>query len=303
MEQFSTDNFRYIGNNRLRNFTEQDQIPLNKSGSAFTPWFLFFLTVFSTIIAGALQQNLNPFHPLTNMLYGIPFSFTLLLILGIHESGHYFMCKVHGIPSTVPYFIPIPNILGTLGAFIKIKGIIPNRRALLDIGMAGPLAGFVVALPATVIGFILSTPAPVFYPDTVTFGDSLLVKGLSLIVFPNLPDGFEIILHPVGFAGYIGLLVTALNLLPVSQLDGGHIASALFGEKQWHIAKYFMMFLFALGFLWKGWWIWLLILTIMGYRHPVIRSDARPLGKNRRYLAWATIIIFFLTFVPIPFIV
>ena len=211
------------------------------------------------------------------------------------------MCKAHGIPSTVPYFIPMPNLLGTLGAFIKIKGIIPNKRVLLDIGMAGPLAGFVLALPATIIGFILSTPVPIYHPTGFNLGNNLLGIILKWIVFPDLPQGFEIMLHPVGFAGYIGLLVTALNLMPVSQLDGGHIASAVLGKKQWDIAKYFLAILFLLGFFWEGWWIWMFLLVIMGYRHPVFEHDARPLGPVRSKLAWLTLIIFVMTFVPIPF--
>ncbi len=266
-----------------------------------TPWILFGVTFISTIFAGTIQQGLNPFaHPF-NFLYGIPFSVTLLTILGVHEAGHYVMCKIHKVPATVPYFIPMPNLLGTLGAFIKIKGVIPTRRALLDIGMAGPLAGFCIALPAMILGLFLSTPIPQFHPGTLEMGDSILSWILQKLIFPGLPHGFTIALHPIGFAGFIGLLVTALNLLPISQLDGGHIASALFGEKQWKIARIFLFVLVFLGFFWRGWWIWLFLLLFMGYRHPVIRHDARALGPTRTKLAWAAIIIFFLTFVPVPF--
>jgi membrane-associated protease RseP (regulator of RpoE activity) len=268
------------------------------------PWILFFATVITTIIAGSLQQGLNPLASVSNFLYGIPFSFTLLLILGVHELGHYAMCKIHGVPSTVPYFIPlpVPSILGTMGAFIKIKGRIPNRRALLDIGMAGPLAGFVIALPATIVGYILSKPEASFNPEGLHRGYSLLTWLIEKAVFPSLPEGFSIpMLHPIGFAGYIGLFVTMMNLLPVGQLDGGHIASAMFNEKQWKIGKYFLFILFLLGFFWQGWWFWGVLLMFMGFRHPVIQYDARPLGERRSKLAFLTIIIFFLTFTPIPF--
>lgn len=264
-------------------------------------WVLLLVTVITTILAGTLQQGLNPFDKPLNFLYGIPFSFTLLLILGIHEFGHFIMCKLHNVPATVPYFIPMPNMLGTMGAFIKIKGTIPNRRALLDIGMSGPLAGFAIALPATIIGLILSTPVPNFNQDGMQMGSSLLTFLLVKLIFPSLPDGFNIILHPVGFAGMIGLLVTSLNLLPVGQLDGGHIASALFGAKQWKISKIFMILLIPLGMIWQGWWFWIALLILMGYRHPVLQEDARSLGVVRRKLAWLTIAIFVATFVPVPF--
>jgi len=290
-----------LTSDRWREFYTQKEPEKKPLQSNRVPWLLFSLTLISTIFAGTMQQGLNPFANFTNFLYGIPFSFTLLLILGFHESGHYFLCKVHNVPATVPYFIPMPNILGTLGAFIKIKGIIPNRRALLDIGMAGPLAGFVLALPATIIGLMLSKPVPHFHEDGMTLGYSLLSWMLERIIFPDLPAGFEVALHPVAFAGYIGLLVTALNLLPVSQLDGGHIASALFGRRQWTLAKQFLGVLFVLGFFWRGWWLWMFLLVIMGYRHPIIRHDAAGLGENRRKLAWLTVIIFLLTFVPVPF--
>ncbi len=275
--------------------------PQQRKERKWIPWLLFGLTVLTTLWAGAAQQGVNIFaHPL-NFRYGIAFSFTLLLILGVHEAGHYYLCKVHGIPATPPYFIPMPNLLGTMGAFIKIKGVISSRRALLDIGMAGPLAGFVLALPATIIGYTLSKPVPIFHSEGLTLGNSGLTLLLEKIIFPGLPDGFTIILHPVGFAGYIGLLVTAINLLPVGQLDGGHIASALFGRRQWDIGKLFLFFLVPMGFLWTGWWFWLTLLLVFGYKHPVLQHDARSLGSIRRKLAWTAIIIFFLTFVPIPF--
>jgi membrane-associated protease RseP (regulator of RpoE activity) len=268
------------------------------------PWLLFFATVITTVFAGTLQQGLDPFERPSNILYGIPFSFTLLLILGIHELGHYSMCRIHNVPATVPYFIPLPlpSLLGTMGAFIKIKGAIPNRRALLDIGMAGPLSGFFIALPATFIGFLLSEPIAFFDPHGLNLGYSIITWLIEKMTFPFLPEGFGIYnLHPIGFAGYIGLFVTTMNLLPVGQLDGGHIASALFGEKQWKIAKNFLFILLLLGFAWQGWWFWAMLLIIMGFRHPVIRNDAGALGPRRTKLAYLTIAVFLLTFTPVPF--
>ncbi len=273
----------------------------NRVPIPLTAWLLFGLTVVSTVLAGALQQRVDLTENPSHIIYGIPFSFTLLLILGVHEFGHWIMCKLHNVPATVPYFIPMPNLLGTMGAFIRIKGAIPTRRALLDIGMAGPIAGFIIALPATVIGLLLSTPTPVFQPEGMQMGTSILTLLLVTLIFPSLPDGFTIILHPIGFAGIIGLLITSLNLLPIGQLDGGHIASALFGRRQWNIARVFLFLLAPLGLLWEGWWFWLALLLLMGFRHPVIQDDARSLGSIRRKLAWFTIAVFLLTFVPMPF--
>ncbi len=267
------------------------------------PVILFVITIATTIWAGVEQQGISIFDSLLNIQYGIGFSMTLLLILGIHEFGHYFFCKRYHIPATVPYFIPMPNILGTLGAFIRIKGMIPHRRALLDIGMAGPLAGFMLAFPATVIGYLLSEPIPVLKPQGISLGNSILTWCIQSAIFPNLPDQFSILLHPIGFAGYIGLLVTAINLIPLGQLDGGHIASALFGIKQWNIAIIGMTGLFFMGFYWSGWWFWFVLLLLMGFRHPVIAGDAASLGTIRTRFAWLTIVIFVLTFVPTPFII
>lgn len=266
------------------------------------PVLLFVITVFSTLWAGCLQLGINIFKEPWLFYKGLPFSLTLLLILGIHELGHYTLCRIHGIPATVPYFIPMPNFLGTMGAFIRIKQTITRRAALLDVGMAGPLAGFVIALPATIIGYFLSSdPVPAPSGGGLILGQSLLTWFLELLIFPEAPEGFTFMLHPVAFAGYIGLFVTAMNLLPVGQLDGSHIISAMFGKLQWRIAKFCLAGLFIFGIFWSGWWFWAFLLVIFGIKHAVIRYDARPLGQTRRLLAWITIVIFIITFVPVPF--
>jgi membrane-associated protease RseP (regulator of RpoE activity) len=272
-----------------------------KTKKIWTPIILFAITVLSTIWAGCLHQGVNVFAEPWNFYKGLPFAITLLLILGVHESGHYVMCKIHLVPATVPYFIPMPNFLGTMGAFIRIKGTISNRRALLDIGMAGPLAGFVIALPATIIGYHLSESGPTPAGEGLILGRSLLTWFLESSFLQAPGPGYSIMLHPIGFAGYIGLFVTAMNLLPVGQLDGSHVVTALLGAKQHTIAKITLFLLFVIGIYWQGWWLWAFLLLMTGIRHPVIRYDARAMGRTRKTLAWITIVIFFLTFVPIPF--
>ncbi len=267
----------------------------------YTPLLLFVLTVISTVWAGSIHQGVNIFTEPLLFYKGLPFALTLLLILGVHESGHYFMCKLHSIPSTVPYFIPMPNILGTMGAFIRIKGVISNRRALLDIGMAGPLAGFVIALPATIIGYRLSEAVPITPGEGIMLGRSVLTWMLEKLFMQTPPPGYSLTLHPIGFAGYIGLFVTAMNLLPVGQLDGSHIVSALLGRKQHQIASVTVILLILFGALWPGWWLWAFLLILTGTKHQVIRHDARALGNKRRILAWITMFILIITFVPIPF--
>ncbi|MBN1880069.1 site-2 protease family protein [bacterium] len=272
-----------------------------RSSQRLLPILLFAATVFSTVWAGCLHAGVDVFQNPLLFYKGLPFAFTLLLILGVHESGHYFMCRIHGIPSTVPYFIPMPNFLGTMGAFIRIKAPITTRRALLDIGMAGPLAGFMIALPATIIGFRLSGVEPVSYEESILLGQSILTWLIENVTMNPPPPGYTIALHPIGFAGYIGLFVTAMNLLPVGQLDGSHVISAMFGAKQAHIARITVIVLMFLGFYWQGWWIWGILLVALGLKHPVIRVDARPPSGWRTALAWLTIIIFIVTFIPVPF--
>jgi membrane-associated protease RseP (regulator of RpoE activity) len=275
------------------------QPPIKKRN--YTALFLFLLTVFSTVWAGSIHRGVNIFTEPLMFYKGLPFAFTLLLILGIHESGHYFTCKVHNIPATVPYFIPMPNILGTMGAFIRIKGVISNRRVLLDIGMAGPLAGFVIALPATIIGYRLSGIEQAPTGEGLMLGRSILTWILEMLFIQTLPSGYSIALHPIGFAGYIGLFVTAMNLLPVGQLDGSHIVSALLGQKQHVIARVTVVLLLLFGVFWPGWWLWAFLLLMTGMKHQIIRHDAHVLGPKRRVLAWLTMFILIITFVPIPF--
>jgi membrane-associated protease RseP (regulator of RpoE activity) len=267
---------------------------------------LFLTTVATTIIAGALQQGVNPFATPWLLYKGIPFSFTLLLILGTHEMGHYLVSRRHLLDVTLPYFIPAPPfpfIVGTFGAFIRIRSPIQDKRALLDVGCAGPLTGVIVAVPIIIAGLKLSTVK--FLPQAgegLILGEPLLFQFLSWLTLGPLPEHYHVILHPVAFAGWIGLLVTALNLIPVGQLDGGHVAYALFPEYHRYISLACLAGLVVCGLLlWQGWLMWALLLFLLGFRHPPPYLDWVPLDRRRRILGIITIVVLVLTFTPTPF--
>jgi membrane-associated protease RseP (regulator of RpoE activity) len=263
---------------------------------------LFFLTLLTTIFAGALQEGVNPFETPGQIYRGIPFSFSLMGILLAHEFGHYLAAKKHGLNVTLPYFIPAPPIIGTFGAFIKMRSPVRDRRMLMDVGAAGPLVGVVVAIPLLIAGLRLSEVKFIGGETGLNLGSSLLLSLLSRIVVGPLPEGYDIVIHPVGFAGWIGLLVTALNLLPLGQLDGGHVGYALFGEWQNRISKFVYGGLIVLGVLgWQGWLVWAVLLWFLGIRHPVPTDWWVPLDRKRKIIGWVTVGVFILTFIPVPF--
>lgn len=268
---------------------------------------LLLATVVTTIIAGALQQGVNPLETPELLYKGIPFSFTLLLILGAHEMGHYLVSRRHHLDVTLPYFIPappIPFIIGTFGAFIRIRSPIRDKRALLDVGCSGPLIGVLVSIPVILIGLKLSTVTVMGGSgETLTLGEPLLFKLLSWLALGSLTPEQNVILHPVAFAGWIGLLVTALNLLPVGQLDGGHVAYALFPEYHRYISLGVLGLLVVCGVLfWQGWLMWAVLLAFLGWRHPPPYLFWVPLDRRRRVLGIITIVVFGLTFSPAPFV-
>jgi membrane-associated protease RseP (regulator of RpoE activity) len=269
---------------------------------------LLLATVVTTVIAGALQQGVNPLETPRLLYTGIPFSFTLLLILGAHEMGHYLVSRRHRLDVTLPYFIPappIPFIIGTFGAFIRIRSPIRDKRALLDVGCSGPLIGVLVAIPVILIGLKLSTVTVIGGGEaTVTLGEPLLFKLLSRLALGPLTPEENVILHPVAFAGWIGLLVTALNLIPVGQLDGGHVAYALFPEYHRHISLGVLGLLVVCGVVfWQGWLMWAVVLAFLGWRHPPPYEFWVPLDRRRRVLGLITIVVFGLTFSPAPFVI
>jgi membrane-associated protease RseP (regulator of RpoE activity) len=232
-----------------------------------------------------------------------------MTILLAHEMGHYLMSRRYGIPATLPYFIPLPlrfeyyPSFGTLGAIIKMKGIIINKKALFDIGIAGPLSGFIIAIPFIIFGIKMSsiqlvTKEMVF----LQLGDPLLFKILQGFLIGDIPDGYDLVLHPLAYAGWVGLFVTALNLLPVGQLDGGHIIYAVFGDKSKWIFAVSIALLAALTIFYNpGWLMLVILLLIFGMRHPEPFDMETELDGKRKLLALVILLIFLLSFTPSPF--
>lgn len=265
------------------------------------PLLLFILTFLTTLIAGALQQGYVPWENWQYLLKGLPFSLSLLLILGLHEFGHYIVSKKSGVASTLPYFIPAPNpLLGTLGAFIRIKSPITDRKALISIGAAGPMLGFIASIPVTIIGLRMSKIAE-YKEGLITLGNPLIFNLLSRLVLGKISEHTAVLLHPVAFAGWIGFFVTSLNLLPVGQLDGGHVLFGVFGKRAHSlISRIITLALIPLGFLWAGWWMWGILLLILGTRHPDPLYSEQRLSSQYYILSITVLIIFIFSFTPVP---
>jgi len=264
---------------------------------------LFIITFLTTLAAGALQKGINILQEPQRIIEGFPFAVTLMTILLIHELSHYLAAKKHHTIATLPYFIPAPTFFGTFGAFIKMKSPIVTRRALIDIGASGPLAGFAVSVFACIAGLSMSTVVTISTSEGVlTLGDSLLFSCLSRVILGITPDNAEILLHPVAFAGWIGLFVTSLNLIPVGQLDGGHIAFALFGDKHKNVSIVLIVILVVMGiFFWEGWAFWAGLMLLLGIKHPPVLYWELPLDRRRKTIGFIALIIFIITFVPSPF--
>jgi membrane-associated protease RseP (regulator of RpoE activity) len=256
----------------------------------------------TTVLAGALQEGVNPVTNPGQIPKGFPFALALMGILLAHELGHYLVARRHGVDVTLPYFIPAPSFIGTFGAFIKMRSPARDPKMLLDIGAAGPLVGVVVSIPLVALGLSLSEVKQIEGQVGTSLGDSILLWLISRVVVGPIPPGYDVVIHPVGFAGWIGLLVTSLNLLPVGQLDGGHVVYALLGERQNRVSKFVFVGLLALGVLgWEGWLVWGVLLLIMGFRHPPPVEWWIPLDRKRKIIGWVTMAVFFLTFIPVPF--
>ncbi|MEW6269155.1 MAG: site-2 protease family protein [Thermodesulfobacteriota bacterium] len=281
-------------------------VPERRIGSSTTVHVLLFvLTFLTTTMAGALHEGIDPVTDPWGLVEGLPFSTTLMLILLCHELGHYSFAAFHRVPATLPYFIPGPPFLvGTFGAFIRMQGMPRTRRALFDVGAAGPWAGFVVAVPAVVLGLGWSEVRPLEtdFVGGLSLGNSLLFSTLSRWVLGVHPDDATILLHPVALAGWFGIFVTFLNLLPVGQLDGGHVVYALFGRGHRMIARLFFVVVLGMGFLgWQGWFVWALLLGfVLRVDHPDTADRDTPLDPFRKLAAWATIGVFVATFMPVP---
>jgi len=303
---------------------------------------MFGLTVLSVIFAGALFAYNGPTPSTSGELLssilgslgpGLAFAVSLLAILLAHEFGHYLAGRYHNTYVTLPYFIPFPfSPFGTMGAFIQLKEPPRNRRVLLDIGIAGPLAGLVVAIPVLLIGLSLSRVEPI----NVLHGQGFMLEGNSIIylmakymVFGRwLPEpvnfgglspmlywlkyfftgqplpigGLDVMIHPVAWAGWAGLLVTALNLIPAGQLDGGHVLYVLLGKRVQALLPFILAGLVALGFVWSGWWLWAALVFLLGRFHAEPLDQITTLDPVRRAIAWFGIVLFILVFIPVPLI-
>jgi membrane-associated protease RseP (regulator of RpoE activity) len=278
---------------------------------------LLLLTLIATSLGGAALTGAYGVWYLPTFAQvraGLPFSLPLLAILLAHESGHYVIARSYRVNASPPFFIPFPpqwNILGTLGAFIRLRSPIFDRQTLFDIGIAGPLAGIAVAIPVLLIGLMLSTVEPsgpshllahqyiIFGGEHFFLGDSLLFAVCRAVL--GIHESVH--LHAMAAAGWVGLLVTSLNLLPLAQLDGGHITFALFGRMQIWVARVFWLALIPLGLLWYGWWLWAVLALVIGrgrLGHPAVITPERPLDPTRRAIGWLGVALFVLTFIPLP---
>ena len=233
---------------------------------------------------------------------GIAFSIPALTILLCHELGHYVACRLYRIPATLPYFLPFPLTVGTFGAFIRIKAPIRSKRQLFDVGIAGPIAGFVALLPFLFYGIAKSTPgAPAHAAGTLMLpGHCLAIELVSRLYHGPLAPGMLLNLHPTALAAWLGLLATAINLLPLGQLDGGHILYAATGRFQRRVAIPAWLVLAGLGLYWPGWWLWCVIVLVIGFFHPPVQDEDVPLNAGRRALAWLALAMLILCFMPVP---
>ncbi len=237
---------------------------------------------------------------------GLWYSLTILTILGAHEMGHYLACRYYRVDASLPYFLPLPTTLtGTLGAFIRIRARIATKRELFDIGVAGPIAGFVLAVPAMFIGIALSRVVRL-PPNFVGFelGEPLLFKGVSYLIWGHVPDGYSLNLHPMAFAAWFGLLATALNLFPIGQLDGGHISYAVLGRRSTFITLGTIAIAIVLTFFSLSWMVWTVLMIVMlfvfGPRHPTTIDEHVPLDRTRLIIAAVAALIFIACFTPAP---
>lgn len=362
-----TYSYRYRGRLRGDSETAYDQLASSLRPRGFTPLFrneggqhvillmqgtinpqpsnplvnlvMFLLTLASVILAGALYAGAGEGPAGLQgvgawLLGGLPFAGALLAILLAHEFGHYLAGRYHKVHVTLPYFIPLPffSPFGTMGAFIQLKEPPKNKRILLDIGIAGPLAGLVVAIPVLLLGLSLSElntldVAPgmglqlegnsILYlflkwvifgqllPNPISFGDLGPVAYWLRYFFTGQPvplGGIDVLLHPVAMAGWAGLLVTALNLIPAGQFDGGHLIYVLLGSNARKLWPFIMVALLGLGFIWPGWWLWAALIFLLGRVNAEPLDQITPLNPRRRLIAFAGLVIFILVFMPVPMV-
>ena len=278
---------------------------------------LFTLTVASTTLVGAghYASFLGDFSGARDLpmpfpllfLRGFWYSATILAILGCHELGHYFACRYYDVDASLPFFIPVPFLLtGTMGAFIRIREPIPSKRMLFDIGIAGPIAGFVVAVPALFIGLAMShvVRLPADTSSLAELGEPMLFKLASWLLWGTQPDGYSLNMHPMAFAAWFGMLATALNLFPIGQLDGGHISYSVLGQRSIYVTFGTVGIVAGLTFFASTWIFFTVLLiamlAIFGPKHPRVFDEEVPLDRTRVRLALFAVAMFVLCFTPAP---
>ncbi len=281
---------------------------------------LLLLTIVTTTLAGADHWVSFTFDPhalpislsIGLLLKGLWYSAAILAILGCHELGHYAACRYYDVDASLPYFLPVPlPLTGTLGAFIRIREPIPSKRMLFDIGIAGPIAGFLVAMPLLFAGMAMSRVSPELDvtqlpPDVFVYstGEPLLYKLAVKMFWGSPPPGYEVSMHPVAFAGWFGLLATALNLFPIGQLDGGHISYAVLGRRSTYVTFAMLAAAVLLSYFYASWRVWtglmIAMLAMFGPRHPRTVDEHVPLDRTRLLLAICALVMFILCFSPAP---
>jgi hypothetical protein len=265
---------------------------------------LFIATLITMFFSPAiLSWSFDYFRHPGAIAAQVEFTIALMAILLFHEFGHYLAGRRRGVLMSLPYFLPAPNMIGTFGAVIKSRSPFTNRRDLIEVGATGPIAGFIVSIIALSIGLYNSTIVPIGAEGGFQLGDSLLLRGLAYLLIGPLPEGYDFMLAPAAFAGWVGLLVTMINLLPLGQLDGGHIIYGLFGKFQHYVGQVFLIAVIILGFWWPGWWIFGALAFLFGLKHPPTFNDYIKPSRTARLLGYAAIIIFIVSFVPVPFII
>ncbi|HTK29247.1 MAG TPA: site-2 protease family protein [Vicinamibacterales bacterium] len=278
---------------------------------------LFLLTVLTTTLVGVNHylgfmsdfgaRRLPHLTTAAMLVRGFWYSGTILAILGVHELGHYLACRYYDVDASRPFFLPMPFILtGTLGAFIRIREPIPAKRMLFDIGIAGPIAGFLIAVPALFMGLAMSDVARI--PPGMTgfeLGEPLLFKLASWLIWGTPPRGFSVNMHPMAFAAWFGLLATALNLFPIGQLDGGHISYTVLGRKSSTLTVVMIGIAIVLTWFSLSWLVWTVLmigmLRVFGRHHPPVPDEHVPLDRTRQILAAFALAMFVLCFTPVPF--
>jgi len=280
---------------------------------------LFILTILSTFFVGFLwgmnylyaSNSLQELPDLTDLSFlrqpgliklSLIYSISLLLILLSHELGHYLTCRHYGLWATLPYFIPAPTLIGTLGAFIKIRSPLARKKELFDVGANGPIVGFLFSVPFLFFGLKLSKLVPALpRENSILFGEPLLLKVFVRMIFGQVSQNQDLILHPLAVAGWVGLLVTSFNLFPVGQLDGGHILYAMLGKKTEKASLVILIIMVVLGiFFWAGWLLWAVLIYFLGWKHPKMEPETEKLDSRRQLLGFLVLVIFILSFIPAP---